>query len=143
MATKKTNKMSWFIDAYNNGTLDYIIKNTKEDFGTICMPTGTGKSSVVYADVINAIDNNKDGKKLVFNISCPILKLTQQFINDLFDVIAGTHAHIADQIGFFVNSSDSGKNYDTRNLVELGIDTNSFRNIDKNSFSMIKRKSLL
>ena len=140
MATKKTNKMSWFIDAYNKGTLDYIIKNTKEDFGTICMPTGTGKSSVVYADVINDIDNNKDGKKLVFNISCPILKLTQQFINDLFDVIAGTHAHIADKIGFFVNSSDSGKNYDTRNLVELGIDTNSFRNIDKKFFQDDKKK---
>lgn len=81
------NKMQFFTDMYKNGTLPYILHDTGYNFGTVCMPTGSGKSAVVYADIINTIDTNKNNQKLVFNISCPILKLSQQFISDLMDII--------------------------------------------------------
>ena len=28
---KTTNKMQWLIDKYNNGTIEYLIQNTKEN----------------------------------------------------------------------------------------------------------------
>lgn len=121
-------KMSWFVDKYNSNSLEYIIKNTSADFGTIIMPTGTGKSGVVYEDIIHLINTKKSKRKLIINISCPILKLTQQFINDLFSVIY----HIYNdnkKICFYINSSDSGQNYQNDNTQPLGININKFSKI--------------
>ena len=86
------------------------------------MPTGTGKSGVCIEDIIYRIRNHKDGT-LIINISCPILKLTQQLMNDVFEVIKGLKIDTS-EIRFFVNSSDDGGNY---NIADLEIDTNKLR----------------
>ena len=103
------NKMQFLIDKYNSKTLDYILNDTGYRFGTVCMPTGSGKSAVVYSDIINTIDTNTYGQKLVFNISCPILKLSQQFISDLMDIMNIIYKN--KRIVLFINSSDTGINY--------------------------------
>ena len=116
-------KMQWFIDKYNSNALDYIIKKTGYSFGTICMPTGTGKSGVVYEDIINIINNNPKGHKVVINISCPILKLTQQFISDLFSVFNEIYKSTNTNFNFYINSSDNGKNYnDSISVMDVNID---------------------
>ena len=99
--------MQWFIDNYNQNHLNYILGNTGMNYGTVVMPTGTGKSGVVYEDIVRTIDELTKGKKLIINISCPILKLTQQFISDLFEVLAPIYQSRGLHVAFFVNSSDN------------------------------------
>ncbi len=137
MNTTSDYKMKWFVDKYNNKQLDYIIRDTKSNYGTIIMPTGTGKSGVVYADIINHIDN-LNGKKLIINISCPILKLSQQFINDLFEVLSHIYnKNIQNKFSFFINSSDSGKKY---KLHDIKINTYYFSvKTEKNDISDFER----
>ena len=126
-----TNKMQWFIDKYNSNKLDYKIANTHANFGTVVMPTGYGKSSVVYEDILHTIDTI-DATKVIFNISCPILKLTQQFISDLFSILREIDNDKINGIRFYINSSDNGNNYsDALRSIGDGIDANSFSNIDK------------
>lgn len=125
-----SSKMQWFIDKYNNGKLSYQLKNSGENFGTIVMPTGYGKSSVVYEDIIYAINHAGD-KKIVFNISCPILKLTQQFISDLFSIFVGIYGQdVLDTIKFYINSSDNGNNYNDA-LQQLNMDADKFSHFKK------------
>lgn len=123
------NKMQWFIDEYKNNKLNYRLLNTHENFGTIVMPTGYGKSSVVYEDIIHAIDTFDGNNKMVINISCPILKLTQQFVSDLFEIFNGIYSSRED-LAFYVNSSDNGNNYNDA-LSSLDIDVDHFSNINK------------
>ncbi len=59
-----TNKMQWFIDSYKNQTIQYKLANTHENFGTVVMPTGVGKSGLVYEDIIYTIDNLNTNKKI-------------------------------------------------------------------------------
>ena len=126
----KSNKMQWFIDMYNNGTLknmDYLIP-ANVCFGTVCMPTGTGKSARVFENVLHAI-NNRGSKKVMINISCPILKLTQQMINDLFAILSEIYKDSHLKFEFYVNSSDSGQKYNTY-MQDFNIDINSFSRIN-------------
>lgn len=118
---QQISKMQWFIDQYNNNVLVYNIYNTHRNFGAITMPTGTGKSAEVFKDIIKAIETKKDGQKIIFNISCPILKLTQQFINDLFAVLSPIYG-TSKKITAIINSSDNGKQYNNKNAISMNID---------------------
>jgi hypothetical protein len=122
---KTTNKMQWLIDKYNNGTIEYLIQNTKENKGTIVAPTGYGKSGVMSADCIWHINNVKDGEKFVFHFATPRLKLGVQFMDDLISVITEIFKEKCDkgEFMFFINSSDDGRNY---KLDGLNADTNRF-----------------
>lgn len=130
-------KMQWFIDSYKNQSIQYKLANTHETFGTIVMPTGVGKSGLVYEDIIYTIDNLNTNKKIIINISCPILKLTQQFINDLVNVLIGIYLSNRNDLSFYINSSDNGNNYDE--LSKLDIDVDRFSNINK-FFNNSKKK---
>lgn len=122
---QQVSKMQWFIDQYNKNELVYNIYNTHRNFGAITMPTGTGKSAEVFKDIIKAIETKKDGQKLIFNISCPILKLTQQFINDLFAVLSPIYG-TSKKIMAIINSSDNGKQYNNnKNVISMNIDFKS------------------
>lgn len=122
------NKMQWFIDKYNYGILDYYIYDSGFMFGSVRMPTGTGKSGVIYADIVKRIDTHDTKRKLVFNISCPLLKLTQQLASDLFDVIKVIYKDKLDKFILFINSSDSGNKYNK--FVEgTSINIESIKNI--------------
>lgn len=122
---KTTNKMQWLIDKYNNGTIEYLIQNTKENKGTIVAPTGYGKSGVMASDCIWHINNVKDGEKIVFHFATPILKLGVQFMDDLISVITEIFKEKCDkgEFMFFINSSADGRSY---KLDGLNADTNRF-----------------
>lgn len=107
------------VDKMNEEGYKYRIHNTHKHFGHIVMPTGTGKSGVSIEDIIYDIENYAGGT-LIINISCPILKLTQQLLNDLFQVIQLKDIKPTN-IRFFVNSSDDGGNYET---FDLDMDAN-------------------
>lgn len=127
--SSKNDKMNWFVDKYNNKQLEYIVANSKQNFGTVVMPTGTGKSGVVYEDIIHTIDNNPKGHKVIINISCPILKLTQQFIRDFFSVANEIYKGKEDTFSFFINSSDNGNNYSDA-VKDMNIDIDNFKSIE-------------
>lgn len=116
-------KMSWMIDKMEKegDKYKYRLYDTKKHFGHIVIPTGVGKSGVCIEDILKRIDTHKEGT-LIINISCPILKLTQQLMKDLFEVIQLRSIDTND-IAFFINSSDDGGNYD---VSILEIDVNPF-----------------
>lgn len=88
-------KMQWLIDIIKNNkdTRCDIMKEVnefmnKEKFGNISCPTGAGKSAVIYLDIANQIMNGDDGKQ-IFVVSTPILKLNEQFTDDMFETLYG------------------------------------------------------
>ena len=122
-------KMNWFIEAYNNGTLQYLLKNTNKTKGTAVLPTGAGKSGVVYEDMVYHILNRKEGEKLVFNLTAPILKLEAQFLNDFISVAKEIFADKVynGEFMFFINSSADGNAYD---VEYLNADVKTFNKIE-------------
>lgn len=111
------NKMQWFVNEYNRSSLSFDIASTRRNYGTICMPTGTGKSGKIYANIIYNINElAKDGwkKKLVVNLNSPYLKLNNQLIRDLEDILVGINILKSNEIGIYVNSSDNTSNYGER-----------------------------
>lgn len=120
---KQNCKMSWMIDKMEKekDKYKYRLYETKKHFGHVVIPTGVGKSGICIEDIIKQIELYKDGT-LMINISCPILKLTQQLMKDLFEVIQ-LRGIDTDDIAFFINSSDDGGNYD---VSILEIDVNPF-----------------
>ncbi len=125
MTTKITNKMQWLIDKYNNGTIEYLINDTKENKGTIVAPTGAGKSGMMISDCIWHINNTNDGEKMVLHFATPILKLGVQFMDDLISVITEVIKDKCEngEFMFFINSSADGRDY---KLDRLNADTNRF-----------------
>lgn len=126
----QSDKMQWFIDAYKRRTLHDVISKTTgghtisdsgKYYGTVCMPTGTGKSGVMYEDIIYNIDTFH-GNKIIINVSSPILKLAQQLTSDLLNVMYGIYGDL-DFVEFLINSSDEGRNYDAD---IYGLDTSKF-----------------
>lgn len=119
LTKENVSKMDWFVKAYNNGSLPYQLKNTKENFGYIKMPTGYGKSSLVFEDIIQRYDYRDERRKQLINISCPIHKLDEQFCNDLFEILGSIY--IKPRISFFINSSDDGKKYKAVSRIEKNV----------------------
>lgn len=114
--------MQWLVDTYANNKLDKIFKfrisKSGKNYGTICMPTGTGKSGVIIEDIIYRIKNRC--KLVIINVSCPTLKLSQQITSDLFDTLDGIFTFNSlnlsrNEVVLILNSSDKKNNYNTRN----------------------------
>lgn len=136
--------MQWLVDAINNSKTDKIfnfkLSQSKRMHGTVCMPTGTGKSGVMIEDIISKIKDAffikeeshactsfKNNTRFIINISCPTLRLAEQFISDLFEVIDGViPASYKKQIGLVLNSSDRPVNYHSYNMdIYSGVLSNS------------------
>lgn len=110
----ETSKMNWLVDKITKCGFDCEIKKTGWNRGTILIPTGGGKSGVMYLNICYHISEGaKTPGKYVFNISAPILKLCQQLVNDLFDVVAEVFKEECDknQFQIFINSSDDASSY--------------------------------
>lgn len=110
-------KMQWLIDAYNKGVLGSTFKfrliDGGKDYGTVCMPTGTGKSGVMIEDILNRVGQFRHGM-LVVNLSCPTLRLSQQLVCDLFETMHGVFKDsFMEEVCLVLNSSDSQYNYST------------------------------
>lgn len=134
--------MSWFVEAYENGTLQYILKNTNKVKGTAVLPTGAGKSGVVYEDMVYHINNRKEGEKLVFNLTAPILKLEAQLLNDFISVAKEIFADKVDngEFMFFINSSADGNAYDAE---YLNADVKNFNKIEDFKASKIAKIAII
>ena len=106
--------MQWLIDAFNKNTLDKTFKFRicygKKDFGTVCMPTGTGKSGVMIDDILRRVKSPYT--TTIVNLSCPTLRLSEQFVCDLFETMHGVFpADFMKKVCLVLNSSDSPSNY--------------------------------
>lgn len=119
-------KMQWLIDAKKANRLNKIITestgtttiyNSNRNFGTILMPTGTGKSGVMICDILDRIEH-RTNRKLVINISSPILKLCEQLVFDLFETLDALYGNrLYDNISFYVNNSHN--NYKLSDITKI------------------------
>ncbi len=127
MSIANNYKMNWFVDKYFNNELNYTIYNTGKKKGTVVVPTGGGKSGMIYEDIVKHIKLSSPNEKYIFNISAPILKLEVQLLNDFFSVLKFIFEDRIknNEFMFFINSSDDGNNYNVPD-----IDVNDFKDID-------------
>lgn len=111
---------SWFPEGYVENKLVFHVDLTDEDFGTICMPTGTGKSGEMYKLIINKInDALAHNKRIIINISSPLLKLNQQLSLDMMFVLlelfynktSPLYGRLGNNMEFFFNSSEANPDY--------------------------------
>lgn len=124
--------MDWLVKELNeNKNYKYRIAKTGQDFGTICMPTGYGKSSVIFEDVVKRIRDWKKGDKpLILNISSPILKLTQQTVNDMLQTLAKVSGVDKNLLHFYICSSDCGESYEELNAIEKNSEDFAKQNVE-------------
>ena len=115
-------KMNWQVKQYMDGTINYEVHNTGECFGTICVPTGGGKSGMVIRDMIWHIDHAKHGERMILNLSAPMLNLCGQLAEDIFSVIKETHKVRCGngEFAIFINSSAEEKYYKTESANAVG-----------------------
>ena len=120
-------KMQWLVDIIKNNedTRCDIMQEVnefmlKENFGNISCPTGAGKSAIVYLDIANQIMNGSDEKQ-IFVVSTPILRLNEQFTNDMFETLyeAGLINHTNSVCG----QLSSDKKAQTGTIEINGVDT--------------------
>lgn len=135
---KNDGRMNWFIEAYNDGSLhNKLVATITENMvhkGSIKIPCGGGKGSVIFENIISCINNAKDtSEKIVFNISAPILRLEAQLINDLFNVVRFCCKEESNkgEIMFFVNSSADSDDYQKSYSSIFKNDILPFNNIDE------------
>lgn len=130
------NKMQWLIEDHKNQNVIYEIQSTRRNHGAISKPTGSGKSSLFINDIIYRIINHSD-KKLMINISTPIIKLCEQQGNDLMEVIEGVKDYYGintNEIKYFINNSGDIDSYKNNKSSSL----HSFNSIYKNFINSSK-----
>ena len=130
------NKMQWLIEDHKNQNVIYEIQSTHRNHGAISKPTGSGKSSLFINDIIYRIINHS-GKKLMINISTPIIKLCEQQGNDLMEVIEGVKDYYrinTNEIKYFINNSGDIDSYKNNKSSSL----HSFNSIYKNFINSSK-----
>ena len=130
------NKMQWLIEDHKNQNVIYEIQSTHRNHGAISKPTGSGKSSLFINDIIYRIINH-NGKKLMINISTPIIKLCEQQGNDLMEVIEGVKDYYGintNEIKYFINNSGDIDSYKNNKSSSL----HSFNSIYKNFINSSK-----
>lgn len=138
----KYNKMQWLIEDHKNQNVIYEIQSTRRNHGAISKPTGSGKSSLFINDIIYRINNHSD-KKLMINISTPIIKLCEQQGNDLMEVIEGVKDYYGintNEIKYFINNSgdiDSYKNNKSSSLHSFNLIYKNFINSSKYHIAIV------
>ena len=120
-------KMDWQVKQYMDGTIQYEVHDTGERYGTVCVPTGGGKSGMMIRDMIWHIDHMPNGKKLVINVSAPILKLGRQLLGDIVSTFEGIYGKNNGKFLIFLNSSDNGIEY--KNITKEFTSIRSFKGI--------------
>lgn len=117
------NKMQWLVDAHKSGKVIYEIADTKKLYGTICKPTGVGKSAIVFNDILYNINNRKN-EKLVINLSTPIIRLCEQQGADFLQLLSGVaelYNIDTNRIALFINNSGNDKVY-IKSMTDIFID---------------------
>lgn len=125
-------KMGFFIES--DGILEEKIWNTGERMGTIMIPTGGGKSSLMFEHTVKRIRENSIGRKIIFVYNGPYLKLVSQTTHDL--LISIKHKRLfkgeieRGEVMFFMNSSDDGGDYEDI-LSDIGMSVYPFMDTQK------------
>lgn len=120
-------KMSFLAEKYTAESKENKVENklakSGHRMGVVKQPTGTGKSAVIFEDIIYNIQNRR--KKTVFVICSHILNLNEQTFGDFFEL--NTFTHFLDNLKTCVilNSSVDSKNYENMTY-------NSRTNIENN-----------
>ena len=107
------NKMSWLIEKHKNGNVSYEIQATHRSHGAISKPTGSGKSAMFINDIIYRIIH-RENKKLMVNISTPIIKLCEQQGNDFMETLEGVASIYninLNEVTYFINNSGNTDAY--------------------------------
>ena len=115
--------MQWLVDAHKSGKVIYEIADTNKLYGTICKPTGVGKSAIVFNDILYNINNRKN-EKLVINLSTPIIRLCEQQGADFLQLLSGVaelYNIDANRIALFINNSGNDKVY-IKSMTDIFID---------------------
>ena len=134
--------MQWLVEDHKNQNVIYEIQSTHRNHGAISKPTGSGKSALFINDIIYRIINHSD-KKLMINISTPIIKLCEQQGNDLMEVIEGVKEYYGintNEIKYFINNSgdiDSYKNNKSSSLHSFNSIYKNFINSSKCNIAII------
>lgn len=92
---KEKIKMQWLID--KGGIVQDKVFKTRENKGTIMIPTGGGKSGLMMENAIHYIKGNRLNRKMVFVFNGPILRIVAQTVNDFLSVLNGTCKKEIDQ----------------------------------------------
>lgn len=132
------NKMNWLIDNINCNNINYIIANTNRSHGAISCPTGYGKSSIIFLDMIHHILESKNNdEKLILNLSTPIIKLCAQQGVDFLMTLEGVYKNLGinknEIVVFNNNSADVDKTYineESNILIDYGYDCFPFNRIN-------------
>lgn len=137
-----TGKYDWMTKGFNYETAKYEIYDTGRHHGTIQMPTGSGKSALIFLDIIRRIYRKDPSRKLVVNISTPIIRLCEQQGNDLLSVISGikgtTKTIDTNKIAWFINNSGDASKYDTYfDMYRFGDINDYFLESKKNDVAII------
>lgn len=122
-------KDNWFIDAYNNNKLKYVIAGTHRNFGVVKEPTGYGKSGVIFEDIVHNILNKNPERKLIICICSHQLNLNEQTFNSFFNVLKGCRGLLdGHKTCLFLNSSSSERNYSD---MTFSTSTNIYKGVDE------------
>ena len=130
----KENKMQWLIDAHKAGKVVYEIAETGKLYGTICKPTGVGKSAIIFNDIVYNINcAKKNNNKLIINLSTPIIRLCEQQGSDLIQLLGGISDYYGidtSKIALFINNSGNDKAY-IKSMTDIFIDKYTIRDFEK------------
>lgn len=139
-----SNKMQWLIDEYLKGSIKYEINETNRKHGAISKPTGSGKSSLFINDIIYRIVHRDAARKLIINVSTPIIKLCEQQGNDIMHTLEGVANHLGinnNEIVLFMNNSGDVNNYTfseyTMHTFNSSSIKNKFLNVDDKNVAII------
>lgn len=121
----KDNKMQWLIDAHKAGKAVYEIAETGKLYGTVCKPTGVGKSAIIFNDIIYNINRAKESSiKLIINLSTPIIRLCEQQGADFLQLLGGVAEYYnidPEKVVLFINNSGNDKAY-IKSMTDIVID---------------------
>ena len=96
------------------------------------IPTGGGKSSLMFEHTVKRIRENSIGRKIIFVYNGPYLKLVSQTTHDL--LISIKHLFKGEiergEVMFFMNSSDDGGDYEDI-LSDIGMSVYPFMDTQK------------
>lgn len=132
-------KMKWLIEAHMRREANFEIAATGRHHGAISKPTGSGKSSLFINNTIHRIIN-KGSRKLMINISTPIIKLCEQQGNDLMSTIEGVAEFYGidlNSIAYFINNSGDTDAYGNN---ESGLFSFNRQSFEKNFLKHPKRE---
>lgn len=119
---------------------DWLVKAIKDEsekascswkmyrYGTICQPTGTGKTSEMIKFIADMIKTARVlGKKVIFNIASHRLNLSFQNVGNIVYTLSQSDLIQSDNTAIVINSSDDSEKYgndsDLGNFRPLKLDT--------------------